>query len=156
MRFLRKKTRIRFAISVNLQQILQRYCAMLNVLCIQDLMTSLTTWQQVGLSNVIVLENLYAKLGFGRILKRSLSAKNIECKWSYFVTFKWTKFGLSGFCSDFLYPNSNRISVLSTPLVTRTKKKLRSYTISCYTWNVWLYMRSSLTRKVSKSKWLLI
>ena len=42
---------------VNLQQILQRYCAVLNELC-----------------------RLYDKLGFGRVLKRSLSAHWMQVK----------------------------------------------------------------------------
>jgi len=64
---------------VNLQQILQPYCAVLNELCIP--------------------KNLYAKLSFSRVLKRSLCAHWMQVK-LFLILLIWT-----ADCTQFLSEN---------------------------------------------------
>ena len=78
---------------------------------------------------------VHDKLGFGRVLKCSLSAHwmqqlflslliwTADCK--QFLSEKTIFFGRFGFSSDFLYPNPNGILFFRTPLLNRASQSER-------------------------------
>ena len=127
---------------VNLQQILQRYCSVLNELCTQDsdtvvnkLWHHLQQLQQV--SNVTAFENLYAKLGCRSCFKTFFICTVIASK-VILSLFIWTVdcmqflsesclhgrqiFGRFGFGLDVLYTNPNtKFRVFHTSLETENK-----------------------------------